>query len=231
MFAAGEPAVDVAFAGLRSGSGSTTLSWIDDQSGWLHGPTSCSATLVERGAVAAAPGRDVGQLRRRAAAHGLVADRGRPTTCPRPSWPTCGRRWASRYGVRFTSLGANLYRHGRDSVAWHGDRIGRTAVEPVVAIVSLGEPRPFLVRPRGGGPSLSYEPGGGDLFVMGGRCQHDWEHTVPKVAVGRATPVAHLSPRCTRGRSGAVPFGSRAGSATVAMPGAQNCHQPRRTVI
>jgi alkylated DNA repair dioxygenase AlkB len=66
-------------------------------------------------------------------------------------------------------------------VAWHGDRHRLTVDDPVVAIVSVGEPRPFRLRPRGGGPSRSFDLGHGDLFVMGGACQHDWEHSVPKV--------------------------------------------------
>ena len=52
---------------------------------------------------------------------------------------------------------------------------------PVVAIVSVGAARPLRVRPRGGGAALSFDLGRGDLFVMGGACQHDWEHSVPKV--------------------------------------------------
>ena len=53
--------------------------------------------------------------------------------------------------------------------------------DPVVATVSVGAPRPFRLRPRGGGRSHSFDLGRGDLLVMGGSCQHDWEHTVPKV--------------------------------------------------
>jgi alkylated DNA repair dioxygenase AlkB len=78
------------------------------------------------------------------------------------------------------SIGCNLYRDGRDSVAWHGDRIGKTDANPLVAIVSLGEPRRFLLRPKGGGPSRRFDLGHGDLLVMGGACQHEWEHSVPK---------------------------------------------------
>jgi alkylated DNA repair dioxygenase AlkB len=86
-----------------------------------------------------------------------------------------------RYGVDFDSLGLNLYRDGRDSVAWHGDRHARTQRDPLVAIVSLGSARPFLLRPKGGGPSVRLVPHPGDLLVMGGACQHRWEHCVPKV--------------------------------------------------
>lgn len=87
-----------------------------------------------------------------------------------------------RYGVRFTSVGCNLYRDGADSVAWHGDRVARDLPEATIAIVSLGEPRPFRLRPKGGGRSLCYKVGGGDLLVMGGSCQRTWDHAVPKVA-------------------------------------------------
>lgn len=90
---------------------------------------------------------------------------------------------AERYGEPFDSIGFNLYRDGDDSVAWHGDRHRHVVTNPVIAIVSVGAPRPFRLRPRGGGQSLSWSLGNGDLFVMGGACQHLWEHTVPKVRV------------------------------------------------
>jgi alkylated DNA repair dioxygenase AlkB len=76
----------------------------------------------------------------------------------------------------------NLYRDGNDSVAWHGDRIARDLPQATVAVVSLGEPRPFRLRPRGGGSSLSWPAGRGDLIVMGGSCQRTCDHSVPKVA-------------------------------------------------
>jgi alkylated DNA repair dioxygenase AlkB len=89
---------------------------------------------------------------------------------------------SDRYGVDFDACSANLYRDGRDSVAWHRDRVHRVLVDPIVVTLSLGHRRPFLVRPYGGGPSFRFDPGDGDLLVMGGSCQHLWEHTVPKVA-------------------------------------------------
>ncbi|MCK0439618.1 alpha-ketoglutarate-dependent dioxygenase AlkB [Gordonia alkaliphila] len=81
----------------------------------------------------------------------------------------------------FASAGLCLYRDGRDSVAWHGDRIGRGAYrDTLVAIVSLGAPRVLALRPRGGGRSLRFTLGSGDLLVMGGSCQRTWDHAVPK---------------------------------------------------
>ena len=91
-----------------------------------------------------------------------------------------------RYGVTFDSAGFNLYRDGRDGVAWHGDKIVKTISEPLVPLVSLGEPRTFLLRPKGGGRSRAFRLGRGDLLVTGGTTQRTWQHSVPKVA--RAGP-------------------------------------------
>jgi alkylated DNA repair dioxygenase AlkB len=85
-----------------------------------------------------------------------------------------------RYKTSFDRIGMALYRDGNDSVAWHGDYVARRMPEALVATVSLGAPRRFLVRKRGGGPSESYSLGWGDLVVMGGSCQRTHEHSVPK---------------------------------------------------
>jgi len=91
--------------------------------------------------------------------------------------------YAAELGEPFVTAGLCLYRDGRDSVAWHGDTIGRGRREDtMVAILSLGAPRALLLRPRGGGPGQRYELGHGDLIVMGGSCQRTWEHAVPKTA-------------------------------------------------
>jgi alkylated DNA repair dioxygenase AlkB len=94
---------------------------------------------------------------------------------------------SGRYGVELDSMGLNLYRHGRDGVAWHGDRIAKSVAEPLVAIVSVGQPRAFLYRPVAHNHDVprrtrSLLLGHGDLLVMGGAFQHRWQHTVPKVA-------------------------------------------------
>ena len=91
-----------------------------------------------------------------------------------------------RYGEAFARISVAYYRDGRDSVAWHGDYVARRMPEAVVATLSLGAPRRFLLRPYGGGRSLSLSLGEGDLFVMGGSCQRTWQHCIPKVA--RAGP-------------------------------------------
>ena len=97
-------------------------------------------------------------------------------------------------GEGFVTAGMCLYRDGRDSVAWHGDRIGRSRTEDtMVAIVSFGSPRPLLLRPAGGGESLRFPLGHGDLVVMGGSCQRTWEHCIPKTtkAVGPRVSVQY----------------------------------------
>ena len=95
--------------------------------------------------------------------------------------------YAAELGEPFRTAGLCLYRDGRDSVAWHGDTIGRGSTQDtMVAIVSLGAPRSLLLRPRGGGgPTLRHDVGHGDLLVMGGSCQRTWEHAIPKTT--RAT--------------------------------------------
>ena len=94
-----------------------------------------------------------------------------------------GAHYADELGEPFTTAGMCFYRDGRDSVAWHGDRIGRSSTEDtMVAIVSLGEARRLSLRPRAGGTSRSFPVGHGDLLVMGGSCQRTWEHAVLKTA-------------------------------------------------
>ena len=93
-----------------------------------------------------------------------------------------GAALSARYRTALPRVSANLYRDGRDSVAWHGDKVARDLPEAVIAVLTLGHTRPFRLRPRGGGPSLKLEPARGDLIVMGGSCQRTWQHAVPKVA-------------------------------------------------
>jgi alkylated DNA repair dioxygenase AlkB len=96
-------------------------------------------------------------------------------------------RYAEQLGEPFRTAGLCLYRDGRDSVAWHGDRIGRSRSEDtMVAILSLGETRRLTLRPdpdRGTpGATRSFALGHGDLVVMGGSCQCTWQHAVPKTS-------------------------------------------------
>ncbi len=112
----------------------------------------------------------------------------------------------AHYDDEFGPVGCNYYRDGADSVAWHADRIARHEINPLVAIACLGGPRPFRLRPKGGGTSINYDLASGDVLVMGGATQHRWEHCVPKVTF--APPRLSLSirsvPRAARQRHGAT---------------------------
>ena len=166
--------------------------WLDVQRGWLSG----SAALFSRLA-ADVPWR---AERRRMYDRTVDVPRllcfyGEDAALPDPALDACrdalNAHYAAELGEEFVTAGLCFYRDGRDSVAWHGDRIGRGAAQDtMVAIVSLGEARPFLLRPASPPPSarpaderggtLRYSFGHGDLIVMGGSCQRTWEHAIPK---------------------------------------------------
>lgn len=92
-----------------------------------------------------------------------------------------GAYYAAELCEPFVTAGLCYYRDGRDSVAWHGDRIGRgRSDDTMVAILSLGAPRRLSLRPRAGGESIGFVVGHGDLLVMGGSCQRTWDHAILK---------------------------------------------------
>ena len=108
--------------------------------------------------------------------------------------------YAGELGEPFTTAGLCCYRDGSDSVAWHGDTIGRgSAEDTMVAIVSLGATRIFALRPRGGGAALRFPLAHGDLLVMGGSCQRTWEHSIPKTSASTGPRVSiQFRPRDVR---------------------------------
>ncbi len=170
----------------------TTLTrgaWVDCRRNWLPGADDVFATLVA----------DIPWRAERRQMYDRVVDVPRlvhtyavDEPLPHPTLEEARSALSAHYlpvlGEPFVTAGCCYYRDGRDSVAWHGDTIGRGRThDTLVAIVSLGDPRRLALRPRGGGESLSFELGHGDLLVMGGSCQRTWEHAVPK--------VAHAGPR------------------------------------
>ena len=181
IFATGTPGL-----GGLAGARRTHLgrgAWIDVLPGWLSG----ADDLFERLA-ATVPWRE--EQRRMydnvVAVPRLLAHYGEVDELPDPVLEQARARLTAHYaaelGEPFVTAGLCYYRDGRDSVAWHGDRFGRgDTADTMVAIVSLGEPRPLLLRPRGGGPATVRRPlGHGDLIVMGGSCQRTWDHAIPK---------------------------------------------------
>lgn len=162
----------------------TNDAWVDHHPGWLPGSAALFDELVTglrwRQPEVPMYGRLVTQPRRSAWLH--IDDVPEDLPLARRTLPHLAELLGARHARRFTTVGCNLYRDGADSVAWHGDRVHRHRTEAVIAIVSLGSPRPFRLRPRGGGPGLGFDLGHGDLLVMGGTCQRTWQHAVPKRA-------------------------------------------------
>lgn len=169
-----QPRPDRAFGGhVRTELGRGA--WLDVVPGWVAG----ADELLDR-VLAAAPwsGHERWMYDRVVSEPRLST---RVWTDPPDPVPEMAARLTDRYALDLTAVSANLYRDGRDSVAWHGDTAGRRVETTVVAIAVLGAPRRFLLRPRGGGPARRLSPGHGDLLVMGGTCQRTWEHAVPSV--------------------------------------------------
>ena len=158
--------------------------WIDVLPGWLSGSDELFAHLVEH----------VPWYAERREMYDRVVDVPRllcfyaedeqlPDTVLTQARSALDAHYREELGETFATAGLCFYRDGRDSVAWHGDTIGRSRTQDtMVAILSLGAPRALLLRPRGGGETIRHHLGHGDLLVMGGSCQRTWEHAVPKTA-------------------------------------------------
>jgi alkylated DNA repair dioxygenase AlkB len=159
--------------------------WVDIQRGWLTGSAALFGRLVEEVPWKAERRR---MYDRTVDVPRLLCFYGADAALPDPALDACrdalNAHYQAELGERFTTAGLCFYRDGRDSVALHGDTIGRGSSEDtMVAIVSLGEARPLVLRPRdGGSATLRYNLGHGDLIVMGGSCQRTWEHGIPKSA-------------------------------------------------
>jgi len=164
--------------------------WVDLQRAWLPAADDVFATLV----------RDVPWRAERRQMYDRIVDVPRlvhtymigeelPHRVLSQARDALTAHYEPELGEPFRTAGCCYYRDGRDSVAWHGDTIGRgKTTDTLVAIVSLGDPRRLHLRPRAGGAdTIQIEMGHGDLVVMGGSCQRTWEHAVPK--------VAHAGPR------------------------------------
>ncbi|WP_416959330.1 alpha-ketoglutarate-dependent dioxygenase AlkB [Streptomyces sp. Agncl-13] len=171
--------------GSLQGIRRTTLglgAWIDVLPGWLGGADALFEELAAGVPWRAERRQMYDQV---VAVPRLLAYYGAGDALPHPvlaeARDALSAYYARELGEPFTTSGLCYYRDGRDSVAWHGDRIGRGAREDtMVAILSVGAPRDLLLRPVHGGESVRRPLGHGDLIVMGGSCQRTWEHCVPK---------------------------------------------------
>ena len=117
--------------------------------------------------------------------------------------------WISgRYRVRFDGVALAHYRNERDSVAWHRDREMKWLDDTVIAVLTLGAQRPWLMRPlterrvddADVTDAIDFSPASGDLLIMGGRAQAAWLHAVPKVAVARSRVSVQWRWTSRRGR-------------------------------
>ncbi|MCU1449666.1 MAG: putative alkylated repair protein [Acidimicrobiales bacterium] len=162
-------------------------SWVDVARGWLDGADDVCAALLEQ--VSWRQGRHW-RYERWVEEPRLGGWWGVGDAPPHPVLPQLQRDLQHRYRVSFDGAALARYRDGRDSVAFHRDREMRWLDDTVIAVLSLGQRRPWVLRPRtkkfdhvspNGGATHDISPASGDLLVMGGRCQADWEHSVPKV--------------------------------------------------
>jgi alkylated DNA repair dioxygenase AlkB len=173
LFARGAPDFDASFGALQR----STLAfgaWVDHVPGWVSGHDTLFEELE----------RDLAWRRETMQMYDQIVDVPRLLASV-PAHPLIDRMrdaLSAHYGEPFVHASAALYRDGHDSVAFHGDTTARDMLEALVATVSLGAPRRFLMKPAEGGASIGFALGRGDLIVMGGTCQRTWRHGIPKVA-------------------------------------------------
>jgi alkylated DNA repair dioxygenase AlkB len=162
----------------------TCGAWIDLLPGWLTGADTLFDQLVTQVPWHAERRQ---MYDREVAVPRLLSFYGEGVPLPHPilreARSALSAHYAAELGEPFRTAGLCYYRDGRDSVAWHGDTIGRGSTEDtMVAIISIGAPRALCLRPKGGREAIRHALGHGDLIVMGGSCQRTWEHAIPKTA-------------------------------------------------
>jgi alkylated DNA repair dioxygenase AlkB len=176
LFDTGTVAVDESFSTARRIWLDGT-SWIEFVPGWLQGSDAMFTSLR-----AAVPWeqRQRWMYTKSVTEPRLTAEYPDVADTPESFLPTVARALSMRYQVAYRRVWMNLYRDHRDGTSWHADRLAKQEREAVIPVLSLGASRRFLIRPLSGGHSTVLTPAGGDLVVMGGRCQRDWQHAVPK---------------------------------------------------
>jgi len=175
LFGRSKPEFDADFSEMRRHD-LKHGAWVERQAGWLCGHESVFEALLKYADWRASQREMYDRI---VEVPRLLA--------PEPTDSLCGplcqrikRALSERYQSAILDVSVAHYRNGNDSVAWHGDTIGRDRAQALVATVSLGAPRKFLVREKDGDMALSFQLGWGDLLVMGGTSQKTYEHSVPK---------------------------------------------------
>jgi alkylated DNA repair dioxygenase AlkB len=90
------------------------------------------------------------------------------------------QRVTNHSGCNFNSMLCNWYRDGKDSIGFHTDAEPELGPNPVIASISLGATRQFIMKHRTSKEKLIFNLPHGSLLVMGGTSQHHWVHGVPK---------------------------------------------------
>jgi alkylated DNA repair dioxygenase AlkB len=175
LFAATATAIAADFTGARRQALDAT-SWVEIVPGWVSGGEALLDQLVH---TAAFEQRQRWMYDKRVDEPRLTAEYRELAAAP-PFLQSLAEALSEHYGVHYDGLWINLYRDERDSTGWHRDHATCRKPECVVPVLTLGATRRFLLKPAAGGPSTRLSPTNGDLVVMGGRCQSDWRHCVPK---------------------------------------------------
>jgi alkylated DNA repair dioxygenase AlkB len=152
-------------------------SWIEHVRGWLTGEDVLMPALMKE---ASWEQRSRWMFTRVVEEPRLTAEYPIIQDAPQPVLRYIADALGEHYERPFTRLWMNWYRDNEDGTGWHADRPALEAEEAVIPVLSLGASRKFLIRPTRGGRSTSIIAHGGDLIVMGGRCQRDYQHMVPK---------------------------------------------------
>jgi alkylated DNA repair dioxygenase AlkB len=152
-------------------------SWVDHVPGWLTGHDSLMRTLL---AEAEWEQRERWMYTRMVTEPRLTAEYPVISRAPQQVLRDLAEGLAAHYGQPFTRLWMNWYRNNDDGTGWHADREASKLPEAIIPVLSLGAARRFLIRSAAGGSGTTIVASGGDLVVMGGRCQQDYQHSVPK---------------------------------------------------
>ena len=169
-------AVDSGFGSARRIQLDET-SWVEHVPGWLSGDDALMRLLM---AGAAWEQRSRWMYTRMVQEPRLTAEYPVIAEAPYPVLQYLADELSGRYGVSYSRLWMNWYRDNDDGTGWHADRPVDRLDEVVIPVLSLGATRRFLIKPDSGGASTVIVTHGGDLVVMGGRCQKDYKHSVPK---------------------------------------------------
>lgn len=191
-------------------------SWVDVSRGWLADHEDVFATL--QSTVAWRTTR-VFRYERAVEERRLSASWRRGQPLPHPSLAEATRWIQNRYKTLFEGFAMVQYRDKSDGQGFHRDTDMRWLDDTVIAVLTLGAKRPWLLRPRDArfvdighgstaiqGATMDLAPGPGDLLVMGGRCQADWEHSVAYLDRNRADVGVRISLQWRFARKTGEPF-------------------------